>query len=269
MSDFQCLPTIPNLAGVITSADVDEKGSGRFTAKYVNWARIAHLLHIHAPGWLFHLRPAPDGSHIWKAPNNTGYVIGYFTDPDGTPTPDFPQSCMDNRNDPIQYEKISARDVTDTHRRCLCTTAAAVFGLAYELWAKEEVENPYREDQPGESKHQKHQAKSQQPPAAVDKAGEQEEADRFANVVLSKMAEVGVKPVGMKTLLTVLKVERLQDVPQKVRGKLIQTLTSDYAKLLNQGKNSKGEQIIQIEDPDEAVAPSIEELENQVAEVFS
>lgn len=269
MSEFQCLPTIPNLAGIITSADVDEKGSGRFTAKYVNWARIAHLLHIHAPGWLFHLRPAPDGSHIWKAPNNTGYVIGYFTDPDGTPTPDFPQSCMDNRNDPIAYEKISARDVTDTHRRCLCTTAAAVFGLAYELWAKEDVENPYREEESSESKQQKQHGKAQQSAPAVDKATEQEEADRFAHAVFSKMAEVGVQPIGTKTLLTVLKVEAFQEVPQKIRNKLIQTLTPDYAKLLNQGKNSKGEQIIKVEDPSDAVAPSIEELENKVAEVFA
>lgn len=135
---------IPNLAGVITTDDVDQKGSGSYASKYVNWARIANYLHVHAEGWLFHLRQAPDGSHVWKAPNGTGYLVGYFRHIDGQETPDFPQACMDNRNNPVAFEKMSARDVTDTHRRCLCTAAAYTFSLAYELWAKEDVENPHR-----------------------------------------------------------------------------------------------------------------------------
>jgi len=48
---------------------------------------------------------------------------------------------MDNRNNPIQCEKISARTFTDSHRRALCACAAFAFGLAYELWAKEEIES--------------------------------------------------------------------------------------------------------------------------------
>jgi hypothetical protein len=53
---------------------------------------------------------------------------------------------MDNRNSAIEFEKISARTLTDSHRRCLCTAAAFTFGLGYELWAKVEVENPMREE---------------------------------------------------------------------------------------------------------------------------
>jgi len=139
MTDF------PQLGGVITPDDISTKGSGSYAADYVNWAKIAHLLHVHAPGWQFALRPAPDQGHVWRAPDGTGYVVGYFANGEAT-TPDFPQACMDNRNNPIPQERITARTLTDTHRRCLCTAAAFAFGLGYELWARVEVENPMREE---------------------------------------------------------------------------------------------------------------------------
>jgi len=140
MTDF------PNLGGVITADDISTKGTGTYAADYVNWAKIAHLLHVHAPGWQFALRKAPGAdSHIWTAPDGTGYVVGYFTNGDQQ-TPDFPQACMDNRNNPIASERITARTLTDTHRRCLCTAAAFSFGLGYELWARVELENPMRDD---------------------------------------------------------------------------------------------------------------------------
>jgi hypothetical protein len=138
----------PNLANVITPDDVSQKGSGSYKADYVNWCRVAHLLHEHANGWEFHVQPSPTGSHVWEAPNGTAYVVGFFTGPNGERTPDFPQAVMDNRNAPIAYAKVSARDFTDTHRRCLCTAAAASFGLAWQLWAREEIENPHRDPEP-------------------------------------------------------------------------------------------------------------------------
>lgn len=137
----------PQLGGVITPDDISTKGTGSYAADYVNWARIAHLLHVHAPGWQFALRQAPDSGHIWKAPDGSGYVVGYFANGEQQ-TPDFPQACMDNRNNPIAAERITARVLTDTHRRCLCTAAAFSFGLAYELWARIEVENPMRDEEP-------------------------------------------------------------------------------------------------------------------------
>jgi len=136
---------IPNLAGVITKADIDTKGTGSYAASYVNWAKTSHLLHEHAPGWEFHLQPYSDGSLIWPAPDGTAFVVGYFTGPEEQATADFPFPAMDNRNAPIALEKISARVLSDTHRRALCAAAAFTFGLGYELWAKEEVENPHRE----------------------------------------------------------------------------------------------------------------------------
>lgn len=139
MTDF------PNLGGVITPDDISSKGTGSYAADYVNWAKIAHLLHVHAPGWQFALRTASDGGHAWQAPDGSGYVVGYFQNGEQI-TPDFPQACMDNRNNPIPAERITARTLTDTHRRCLCTAAAFTFGLGYELWARVEVENPMRDD---------------------------------------------------------------------------------------------------------------------------
>ena len=134
----------PNLGNVITTNDVSQKGTGSYKADYVNWCRTMHLLHEHAPGWQFCLAHYADAGHAWKAPNGTAYVVGYFTGPNGERTPDFPQAIMDNRNNAVAYEKVSARDLTDSHRRCLCTAAAAQFGLAWQLWAREEVENPHR-----------------------------------------------------------------------------------------------------------------------------
>jgi hypothetical protein len=131
--------TYPNLAGVITKDDVHSKGTGSYAASYVAWARIANHLHTHAPGWEFHLKPSPDRDHIWKAPDGSGYLVGYFTGPDDQATADFPFPVMDNRNNAIQFDKISARALTDAHRRALCACAAFTLSLGYELWAKEEV----------------------------------------------------------------------------------------------------------------------------------
>lgn len=131
---------IPHLDAVITAEDTKKKGQ----FDYVNWCRAMHLLRQHAPDWQFHLRMAPSGGHVWEAPNGTGYVVGYFTDPNGEPTADFPQAIMDNRNAAVPVSKTDARDITDTHRRCFCTAAAATFGLAWQLWASEPLEDPYQ-----------------------------------------------------------------------------------------------------------------------------
>tara|TARA_S200002703_G_C3761014_1_gene234230 strand:+ start:291 stop:953 length:663 start_codon:yes stop_codon:yes gene_type:complete len=133
--------TFPNLAGLIKKDDVYQKGSGNFTANYVAWARIAQLLHEHAPGVDFHLEPTKEGSIIHKAPDGTGYVLCYFTNADGFSTSQFPFPCMDHRNNPIQFDKISARVLTDTHRRALCASAAFHFSLGSELWARQEIED--------------------------------------------------------------------------------------------------------------------------------
>lgn len=247
----------PNLAGVITTNDVSTKGTGNFKADYVNWARIAHLLHIHAPGWEFHLRMSPDQQgYVWKAPNDTGYVVGYFTGPQNQLTPDFPQSVMDNRNAPIPFERISARDVTDTHRRCLCTAAAYTLGLAYELWAKEEVENPYRDESPAGAAAAPRKAAEPTAPALYKEAG-------------THLAKLGITDFGVKTLLTICKVSDLTEISDKA-AKQILGFGADHVKMLDQGKNSKGEQVIAPPVKDQvSEKSSIDELAKAAEEMFS
>jgi len=132
--------TYPNLAGTITKDDVFRKGSGSYAADYVSWARIANHLHTNAPGWQFALMQDDNNSHVWKAPDGSGYIMGYFRGPEGESTVCFPYPCQDHRNQPVAFEKVSCRVLTDTHRRGLCAAAAYFFSLGYELWAKEEVE---------------------------------------------------------------------------------------------------------------------------------
>jgi len=131
--------TFPNLGGVIKAEDVFEKGSGSYTASYVAWAKTSQLLRDHAPEWGFYLA-AKNEEYVWQAPDGSGYLMCFFEKGEQR-TPLFPFPIMDNRNNPMPCEKISARAFTDSHRRALCACAAFTFGLAYELWAKEEIES--------------------------------------------------------------------------------------------------------------------------------
>lgn len=134
---------LPNLAGVATKNLVEKIGSGSYSAEYINWSRTLKLLREHAPGWCVEAVPTIDGSLVHRAPGNGGYLLIRFHHLDGTVTPEVPQAVMDNRNKAINYDSISARDVTDTHRRGACLAAAMTFGLAYELWAKQPLESGY------------------------------------------------------------------------------------------------------------------------------
>ena len=138
--------TIPNLGGVIKAEDVYEKGSGSYSASYVAWAKTSQLLRDHASGWVFHLEPNNNEEYVWKAPDGSGYLMCYFmSSQEETEAhanmPLFPFPIMDNRNNPIPYEKITARTFTDSHRRALCACAVFTFGLAHELYTKEEIES--------------------------------------------------------------------------------------------------------------------------------
>ena len=187
----------PNLAGIIRKDDVYTKGTGSYAASYVPWARIAQLLHEHAPGWDFALKLAEGGGPVHKAPDGTGYVLGYFAGPDGFIASDFPFPCMDHRNNPITFDKISARVLTDTHRRALCAAAAFHFSLGYELWAKQELED----------------AKAEPAPAATSKpqkpASPEPEAD-------GTKAASGVMQSGMKAIRGASTLQQLEAVGQRL-----------------------------------------------------
>jgi len=139
---------IPNLAGVATKDLVEQIGGGKFSASYINWARTINLLHQHAPGWMVNYVTNNDGGLVHKAPGMGGYLLIGFEHVDGTSTPPLPQAVMDHRNNAIPYEKISARDITDTQRRGMCMAAAMTFGLGYELWAKMPLESGYAASEP-------------------------------------------------------------------------------------------------------------------------
>jgi len=134
---------MPNLKGVATKNLVEVIGSGKFKATYINWSRTMQLLRDHAPGWLPEVVPVEHGNLLWKASAGC-YLMLRFRHVSGHMTPMVPQAIMDNRNQSIPFEKITARDITDTERRGSCLLAAKQFGLAYELWAKMPLENPYR-----------------------------------------------------------------------------------------------------------------------------
>lgn len=132
--------SLPNLAGVATKDLVESIGAGSFKASYINWSRTLQLLRQHAPGWLVDTVPAADGSLLHRAPVGA-YLLIRFVNVDGTTTPAVPQAIMDHRNAAIPYDKITARDITDTQRRGACLAAAMIFGLAAELWAKMPLES--------------------------------------------------------------------------------------------------------------------------------
>lgn len=138
----------PNLARVATADLVEQIGAGSFKASYINWARTLQLLREHAPGWLPELVPSPDGV-LHRAPIGA-YLLLRFRHVSGAVSPEVPQAVMDARNNAIPWDKITARDVTDTHRRGACMAAAMTFGLAYELWAKMPLESglPQTEQEP-------------------------------------------------------------------------------------------------------------------------
>jgi len=137
------MSTFPNLAGVATKDLVENIGTGKFKASYINWSRTMNLLRTHAPGWLVDYVPSEEGSLLHRAPVGAYLLIRFVNVNDGTTTPALPQAVMDHRNAAIPYDKISARDISDTQRRGMCMAAAMHFGLAYELWAKLPLESGY------------------------------------------------------------------------------------------------------------------------------
>lgn len=148
------MDTFPNLAGVVTQDLVEHIGTGKFAAAYVNWSRTMALLREHAPGWQPELVNAPDGYILHQAPVGA-YLLIRFRNGEQV-TPPVPQAIMDNRNAAIPVERITARDITDTHRRGVCMAAAFTFGLAYELWAKLPLESGYAEQEAPKPQAVKH-----------------------------------------------------------------------------------------------------------------
>jgi hypothetical protein len=152
---------LPNLAGIATTDLVETIGGGNFKASYINWSRTLQLLREHAPGWLPETVPNADGNLLHAAPVGCYLLIRFRNGEQVTPA--VPQAVMDTRNSAIPHDKITARDLTDTHRRGICLAAAMTFGLAYELWAKLPLESGYEEEKKDEKQERRNTPK---PPAA-------------------------------------------------------------------------------------------------------
>ena len=177
---------LPNLAGVVTSDLVEYIGTGKFKASYVNWSRTMHLLRTEAPGWLPELVKNASGGILHSAPVGA-YLLIRFRNGD-TVTPEVPQAVMNHRNEAIAFDKITARDVTDTHRRGICLAAAMTFGLAYELWAKMPLESGYHDEETSEpAKAPKHSAVKNDP--AVEQATP-EEVEALRDIAMEAMGMV-------------------------------------------------------------------------------
>lgn len=120
-----------------------------------------------------------------------------FVHEDGSVRPAYPQSIMDNRNQAIPLDKITSRDITDTHRRGACMAAAMEFGLGYELWAKMPLESGY-EQGPADSEEppkQRSVTKEDFLQACLDKGLNTYAANELVSLI-------GVKyEAGMKTLM--------------------------------------------------------------------
>ena len=130
----------PNLAGIVTQDLVEVIGTGKYSASYVNWSRTHQLLRSNAPGWSVETKEAPDGGILFQAPVG-GYLQLRVAHSDGTVGPWVPQAIMGNKNNSISYDKIDARNITDTQRRGSCMCLAYTFGLAGEIWAKMRLES--------------------------------------------------------------------------------------------------------------------------------
>jgi hypothetical protein len=201
--------TLPNLAGVATKDLVEKIGTGKFSAAYINWSRTMNLLRQHAPGWLVDYVPAEDGSLLHKAPVGAYLLIRFQNLETGAVTPALPQAVMDHRNSAIPYEKITARDVTDTQRRGMCMAAAMHFGLAYELWAKMPMESGYAESAPESAPVSAPKAAPAAAPkeeateanfreAALEKGFTTHAIDGLLNIIKGDFAK-GIATVGKKT----------------------------------------------------------------------
>jgi len=130
---------------------------------------------------------------------------------------------MDNRNNPIQLEKVSARILTDTHRRALAACAAFSFGLAYELWAKDPVEDPHREEQAPKAA-----AKPASKPAAKAAAKPAEPAEHPAPAVPVEVVSEGQdQPISEDERQ--LCIQLLKDLKPTERNSLIVAFKAHFS----------------------------------------
>ena len=205
----------PNLENVVTPADIESKGNGKYKADYIPWMKVMAMLSQHAPGWQFALREDCDTNGattpLYRSGDGTAYIKGYFRAPKGSHFDDTPEivfPVMNHRNDAIKFEEVSARDLSDADRRCRCAAAAAFFRLGWQLWTKDPIENPYREQEPAPAakaapvKRSSSNKQSNQPTQAQTSAKTAEPSiqDRVKTDLLPKFAKHNAKDSDGNTI---------------------------------------------------------------------
>jgi DNA recombination protein Rad52 len=104
-------------------------------------------------------------------------------------------------------------------------------------------------------------------PLNLEQVSESEKTtQKFIDVLLAKMEQVGINSDGIKTLKAILKVTEFGDVKEPVRPKLLERITPEYAASLNAGQNARGEQVIQIVTND--IAQSTADLQKAASEAL-
>jgi len=187
---------LPNLKGVATQDLVETIGTGRFQASYINWSRTMQLFRDNAAGWTVEAVFNPEGSMLHRAPSG-GFLLLRLRHFDGTKTPEVPQAVMDNRNKAIPFDDITARDITDTHRRGSCLVLAFQTGLAHELWAKMPLENGYQPIIEQVTQDSKSQTSTTTKPASVG-AEVVKESDFYAVAQKMGLVEPAIKSLMSK-----------------------------------------------------------------------
>lgn len=168
---------IPNLSGIADAGNVSQKGTGSFTADYINWSRTLQDIRDHAPGWMPESVEDDNGKTCHTAPDGSKYLLIRFIHVDGAQTTCIPHAIMDNKMRPISGDAVSARDIADGFVRGSCKAGAALFGYAWQMWSKddpmertdEEIQPNRRNDTP---KPRPSVAQEEVPEAATSEAGE-------------------------------------------------------------------------------------------------
>lgn len=85
----------------------------------------------------------------------------------------------------------------------------------------------------------------------------------------SKLVKLGIIPYGIKTVLKLTEAESIDDIPEDKATALLKAVGVDHVKMFNQGKNSRGNQIIPAPVKDQVSGnSSIDELAKAAEEAF-
>ena len=115
--------------------------------------------------------------------------------------------------------------------------------------------------------YDKEQRNVEDKPLNLEQVSESEKTtQKFIDVLLAKMEQVGINSDGIKTLKAILQLTEFEDVKESLRPKLLEKITPEYAASLNAGQNAKGEQVIQIVTKD--IAQSTADLQKAAAEAL-